>query len=528
MEAMGRSIAAENSAGAGAVGVNVRTRMSKANRMPKSAIKGKAAAPGSIGFALGLVSNLAAGLLLAIVCGMAACAPATALRAEEAARGGEASRQVRPEQPARPTASAVKLEASGDRAKLTFELSETVDAMAFALARPDRIIVDLPQVDFALDPEIGKAAPRRSRRKARRAKPASLVASYRFGQLEQGKSRIVIDLAAPARILRVGCEAGDGKARLVIELAKTDRAEFRASVQAARAALAAQAQARQVRKFDAPPGKPVVIIDPGHGGIDGGARANGLVEKDLVFAFAQAVAAKLEAGGRYTTIMTRTDDSFVALSDRVKMARSAKAALFVSIHADTLSDAAHVAGATVYTVSDRASDKEAARVAEKENQSDAAAGLDRAEDAGDVSDILFDLTRRETRAYSHYFARTLVNYWKVAGRLNKNPQRSAGFRVLKAPDVPSVLLELGYLSNEKDDFSLTSVEWRERASGRVVEAIEAFFSARGSDPSSASMGADQSTPAPSIPGKGGPNEGDALDGAAALEAPIGDVAGKSN
>ena len=214
----------------------------------------------------------------------------------------------------------------------------------------------------------------------------------------------------------------------------------------------------------APPGKPIVMIDPGHGGIDRGATVNGLIEKDLVFDFAKAVAAKLEADGRVTTVMTREDDSFVPLSERVRMARDDKVALFVSIHADTLSDATDVAGATVYTVSDRASDAEAARVAEKENQSDAVAGLDGADDASDVSDILFDLTRRETRAYSHVFARTLVNYWKVAGRLNKNPQRSAGFRVLKAPDVPSVLLELGYLSNEKDDLALTSAEWRDRAS----------------------------------------------------------------
>jgi len=204
----------------------------------------------------------------------------------------------------------------------------------------------------------------------------------------------------------------------------------------------------------------------------------GLIEKELVFDFAKAVAAKLDADGRFKVVMTRDDDSFVPLSERVRMARDGNAALFVSIHADTLSSVADVSGATVYTVSDRASDAEAARVAEKENQSDAAAGLDKTEDASDVSGILFDLTRRETRAYSHFFAHTLVNYWRVAGRLNKNPRRSAGFRVLKAPDVPSVLLELGYLSNEKDGLALTSAQWRDKASSQVAEAIKAFFSAR--------------------------------------------------
>jgi N-acetylmuramoyl-L-alanine amidase len=161
------------------------------------------------------------------------------------------------------------------------------------------------------------------------------------------------------------------------------------------------------------------------------------------------------------------------------MARDQKVALFVSIHADTLAEAADVSGATVYTVSDRASDAEAARVAEKENQADSAAGIEHAEDASEVSDILFDLTRRETRAYSHVFAHTLVNYWKATARLNKNPQRSAGFRVLKAPDVPSVLLELGYLSNEKDDVALTSPAWREKAVARMTEAVAAFFAERG-------------------------------------------------
>ncbi len=397
--------------------------------------------------------------------------------------------QAGPEFAQRPVATAARLEENGDKVKLVFELSARVDAAAFVLAGPARVIVDLPQVAFALDPEAGKPVSRPHRR--RRGPPPGLIAAFRFGQLGPGKSRIVIDLAAPARILRATCEesGGEGKPRLVVELAKTDGASFRAAVQSARAQLAGQAQSRlaqlgtsqssTTQTLAPAPAKPIVVIDPGHGGIDSGAIVHGLVEKNLVFDFAKAVAAKLEADGRLTVVMTRSDDSFVPLSERVRMAREGDAALFVSIHADTLSDAADVAGATIYTVSDRASDAEAARVAEKENQSDAAAGLDGAEEAGGVSDILFDLTRRETRAYSHVFARTLVNYWKVAARLNKNPQRSAGFRVLKAPDVPSVLLELGYLSNQKDDLALTSPEWREQASSRVAEAIEAFFSARG-------------------------------------------------
>lgn len=413
-----------------------------------------------------------------MIAALAAWLIAPAASHAEALGGSHAQAQL--ESGGRPVATAARLEENGDKARLVFELSAPLDAAAFVLAGPARVIVDLPQIEFALDPETGKPAKRAHHRRGR-GKPRGLVVSFRFGQLGEGKSRIVIDLGAPARILRATSEKsdGDGKPRLVIELTKTDRASFRAAVQSARAALTEQSHSMRGQKLEAAAGKPIVVIDPGHGGIDSGAIVNGLVEKNLVFDFAKAVKAKLEADGRFTTVMTRDDDSFVPLSERVRMAREGNAALFVSIHADTLSDAADVAGATIYTVSDRASDKEAARVAEKENQSDAAAGLDGTEDSGDVSDILFDLTRRETRAYSHVFARTLVNYWKVAGRLNKNPQRSAGFRVLKAPDVPSVLLELGYLSNQKDDLSLASPEWRDQASSRVAEAIEAFFSARG-------------------------------------------------
>ncbi|MGA3339561.1 MAG: N-acetylmuramoyl-L-alanine amidase [Methylocella sp.] len=415
--------------------------------------------------------------VLAVVVAIAAAWPALqisipatryfslSLRAEAAPVASEATEF--------PTANAVRIERTGDRTKLIFGLSTSVESTTFVLADPDRVIVDLPQTAFLLDPESGKPAHGPHRK-------TGLIAAFRFGQLAPGKSRIVIDLRAPARVLRAACEKSDddGHTSLVIELAKTDRADFRAAVQIARMQLGVLAQTKKDEKPQPASVKPIVMIDPGHGGIDRGAMVKGLVEKDLVFDFAKAVAAKLETDGRFKVVMTRDDDSFVTLSERVRMARDSNAALLVSIHADTLSDASDVSGATVYTVSDRASDAEAARVAQKENQADAAAGLDKTEDASDVSDILFDLTRRETRAYSHFFAHTLTNYWRVAGRLNKNPQRSAGFRVLKAPDVPSVLLELGYLSNKTDGQALSSEQWRDKASSQVAEAIEAFFSAR--------------------------------------------------
>lgn len=367
-------------------------------------------------------------------------------------------------------AGAARLESGADAAKLTFTLSHPLETAAFVLADPDRVIVDLPQVDFTLDPDSGKAAPAS---RSRRAKPAAnLVSSYRFGLLSPGRSRIVINLQAPARVVRAAVEKAGDEWRLVVELAKTDRASFRLAAQGR--TISAAAQVADPIEKTAAVAKPTIVLDPGHGGPDTGAIVNGVVEKGVALEFAQALARKLGAGG-FNVVMTRADDVFIPLSERVRVARAAGAALMISIHADTLAEAGDVGGATVYTVSDKASDAAAAKVAAKENAADVSAGPDGQADAADVSDILFDLTRQETRAYSHVFARTLVNYWKVAGRLNKNPQRAAGFRVLKAPDVPSVLLELGYLSNATDAAALTSAEWRDTATSRMALAVQAYF-----------------------------------------------------
>jgi N-acetylmuramoyl-L-alanine amidase len=418
-------------------------------------------ARGALAMAAGQLAPAAAVLMLSLALQYHAC------RAEDA---------VHMEPAQNPVASALRLDQNSDRATLTVELSAPIDATAFILADPARVIVDLPQINFAADPDAGRPA-------KLLAKKTDLVASFRYGQIEPGKSRIVIDLTAPAQVLRLGCQGkpdGVGRSRLVVELAKIDEASFRTAVQDNRARLAKLTQANKAKDQEPTPPVPVtvIVLDPGHGGIDRGASVRGIVEKDLALDFAKALAAKLEALGRFKVVMTRDDDRFVSLSERVRMGRDRHASLFVSIHADTVSRAADVSGATVYTLSDRASDKEAARVAEKENQSDIIAGFEPSPDNSDVSGILFDLARRETRAYSHMFAHTLVNYWRVAGRLNKNPRRSAGFRVLMAPDVPSVLLELGYLTNSTDARALASAQWRDDAAGKVAEAIASFFASR--------------------------------------------------
>ncbi|MHB8886577.1 MAG: N-acetylmuramoyl-L-alanine amidase [Methylovirgula sp.] len=390
-------------------------------------------------------------------------------------------------------ATAVHLEDAGDRAKLSFDLTGPVKVNAFVLAAPDRVVIDLPEVDFHIAPQAGGMTPapvgrhRSFRRRARKAAFSGLVSSFRFGLFAPGRSRVVINLAGPAKIQSATVQsAAAGKAAvLVIEIAKTSRATFQ--IAARMAVLAAAADAEKADPAAAPSATdtgsalPVVVVDPGHGGVDSGAMVNGLVEKNIVLAFSKELAEKLRATHHYKVVMTRDSDVFIPLGGRVRIARDAHASLFVSIHADTIADAASVSGATVYTNSDRASDAEAARTAEKENQSDATAGLQEGKAAPSrrVSDILFDLTKRETRTYSHVFARTLVNYWRVAARLNKNPERAAGFIVLTAPDVPSILLELGYLSNVKDARSLVAPKWRDETTSRVVAAINAFFKTRG-------------------------------------------------
>lgn len=184
----------------------------------------------------------------------------------------------------------------------------------------------------------------------------------------------------------------------------------------------------------------IVVIDPGHGGIDPGTQVAAIAEKAVVLAFGLKLKEQLEAQGRYRVIMTRSDDTFISLGDRVRIARGVEASLFISIHADSLAQAQDVRGATIYTGSERASDAEAARLAAKENQADAVAGLDLGEDVHDVAGILMDLAKRETRSFSTIFARNLVERLGGSVRMHKVPLRSAGFRVLTAPDVPSVLI----------------------------------------------------------------------------------------
>jgi N-acetylmuramoyl-L-alanine amidase len=364
-----------------------------------------------------------------------------------------------------PVAVAARLSQDQGGAKLVFDLSRTVAASASALASPNRIVVDMPEVNFQLDPSVGRVGALRD---------DSLVKDFRFGLLAAGKSRIVVDLArtaCPADVSTRPIVDGAPAARLTIELKPCDPAAFAALVRSPPASAASAPDAPTLAQ------PRVIVLDPGHGGIDGGANGlGGVQEKTLVFEFCTELKRQLDATKRYRVVMTRDADQYVDLDDRVDLARAANAALFISVHADALSEDADVSGSTVYTVADRASDAEAARIAARENAADRDPSGRKRQDDPDVADILFDLRRRETRTFAHIFSRGLVESLRGAAKLNHNPERSAGFVVLKAPEFPSVLVELGYLSNPQDVRSLTSPEWRAKAAGAMVNAIDSFFS----------------------------------------------------
>jgi N-acetylmuramoyl-L-alanine amidase len=371
-----------------------------------------------------------------------------------------------------PVATDSRLGGDENQVRFVVDLTRKIDLRAFTLADPYRVVVDIPQVTFKLPARTGETG-------------RGLVKAYRFGLVMQGGSRIVLDLTKPVRIDKAFVlDAAEGQpARLVLDLVATDRDTFMR-------ALALDTRPTSVlqtpRKFTPDPSakgdpRPIVVVDPGHGGIDHGTRAAGgdITEKTLVLEFALLLRDQLEKTGKYRVVMTRTDDTFVALGERVQLARQRQAALFISIHADALRRVEGDAqGATVYTLSDTASDAEAGRLAEAENRADVIAGIDLSHEPGDVADILIDLAQRETRTFSMHFAKALVTELKSVARMHKHPLKSAGFKVLRAPDVPSVLVELGYVSNKEDLKQLLSGAWRARTARSIVQAVDTFFSTR--------------------------------------------------
>ena len=378
-------------------------------------------------------------------------------------------------QPAAPSALPVvidlRLTEEAGRTRFVVELSDPVAADVFTLTGPNRIVVDLPEVLW----RVSDAA---------RPSGRAAIKSYRYGLFRQGNSRFVIDLNSPVRAAppQILPPAGGRGFRLVLDLTPTTEQAFVSNAVWPKASHVGSRPAvipvtpDVGRTASAAPGKRVIIIDPGHGGVDPGTHgASGVQEKNLVLAVARKLQAVLGSTGRYKVLLTRDKDIFIPLKERVNIARAAKADLFVSVHADS-NEQRDIRGASVYTLSESASDRETAKLAEKENMSDIIAGVDLSSEDTPVASILIDLAQRDTMNRSVRFAETLVSTLpRVTSVRPISPHRSAGFAVLKAPDVPAVLLELGYLTNSADEAVMVTEAWRNRVAEAVGSAIDRHF-----------------------------------------------------
>lgn len=393
--------------------------------------------------------------------------------------------------------------------RFVMDLTEKVSYQIFSLADPDRIVVDVTPVAWRLGP----------------AEAAGPVRGLRTGRLEAGVGRLVLDLAQPARVVASRLiEPRDGQRwRLILDLETVPREAFlrsvgppgrsvaaapnrivastpvltnaaaapigvqsgvQAAVQAGVQAGAPVAAAVGVARPPAPakPAErrlPVIMIDAGHGGQDPGAiSVSGAYEKNITLETALELRRQLQATGRYRVLMTRSDDRFIPLRERVAIARGAQADLFISIHADSIGNPNH-RGLTIYTVSDTASDREAEALAQKENKADVIAGVNLGGETPQVANILIDLTQRETKNHSVTFAALAVEQLSKVSRTVDQAHRFAGFLVLTAADVPSVLIELGYLSNREDERELQNPVHRRRLAESITIAVDRYFSPQG-------------------------------------------------
>ncbi|HEY2445430.1 MAG TPA: N-acetylmuramoyl-L-alanine amidase [Rhizomicrobium sp.] len=412
---------------------------------------------------VGRLGQVAGLLLLAVVAVSGISAPAAAIRTR-----AHPEAEVKSDPDSVPVVMSARFAEQADRTRIVVELSDPVGARVFMLANPDRVVVDMPEVLWRLG-------------SADRPNGRGVVKSYRYGLFRPGNSRFVIDLRSPAKAsdpVILPPQGGNGF-RIVVDLLPTTQARFAAMSGWPADLRAREASAEQLAMTSpslaasaADAGRRVVVLDPGHGGIDAGASGvDGVIEKDLVLDEALRLRKILRKRG-YSVHLTRDGDVYVPLAERVNMARALHADLFVSLHADSNPDP-DVYGASIYTLSAAGSDREAAALARKENQSDVIAGVDLSGQNTPVASILIGLAQRDTLNRSAQFAQSAVRQLEhVTDILPRDPHRSAAFVVLKAPDIPAVLVELGYLSNPRDCSQMSTSAWRDRVASALAGAID--------------------------------------------------------
>jgi len=395
---------------------------------------------------------------------------------------------------AEPHVSDVRVGQHGARTRVVLELDRAVKFDVFTLPEPYRVVLNLPEVGWGVDPST-------------LPENKGLLERMRYGLFTPGTSRMVLDVKGPVNVHKSFLlKPVEGKRwRLVLDLGPTSETEFlealavkRANDRKDLAALVAsstktidvpsQAQTKAAPQSQdragLPPlprrkptalGRRIVAIDPGHGGIDPGTIGIGKTyEKNVTLALGLELKKTLESTGRYKVVMTRSRDIFHRLRDRVTIAREAGAELFISVHADSVPNK-KTRGLSIYTLSEKASDKEAALLAAKENKSDLIAGIDLTTESLDVTNILLDLAQRETMNQSALVAKDIVNELRREIKLLRNTHRFAGFAVLKAPDMPSVLVEAGFLSNRQDERNLLSKKYRKSLSNAITRGVDRHF-----------------------------------------------------
>jgi N-acetylmuramoyl-L-alanine amidase len=370
--------------------------------------------------------------------------------------------------------AALTYQAAGDelRTRIVINFDHEPDVSTMLLGDPHRLAIDLPKTVFAFDKKS--------------VEPRGLITDVRYGMIDDSRSRLIFTLKGPFEVERLEVIKNDTSPgyRLVADLVSSSDRKFAdalknqnqttaSTVAAPKGDRIANAAPDEVSKAPKPF---TVVVDAGHGGIDSGAEsASGSLEKNVTLMFAQQLRDELGKLPGIRVEMTRNDDTFLRLSERVRIARQYEADLFISIHADTINRGS-IRGATVYTVSDKASDADSRAMADRENRADAVAGISFDNETPEIADILLDLTRRETHTFSLSFAKTVVKSLKKDVNMINNPHRFAGFQVLRAPDVPSVLVEIGYLSNQDDEKLMLDPAWRSHVAERLATAVGEFAS----------------------------------------------------